>query len=200
MQTSLKLLAISLATATLLAACGGSDSPANQALNNNNNGAAGAVTGNIASLAGEYAVTVSKADCDTEDAGVKLLADGACEITSTSPAGTVVEKRRDILPPGAYTLKVTADGALEMLQGTASKVKINCPAGGTCRVDGSIYTLAGAAIAGAGANIALSQIIFSGKTVTVGSLYGIGSNATFTGTSPLLTNESGILVIEGAAK
>jgi hypothetical protein len=199
MKTSRTLLAISLAIATLLAACGGGS----DALIINNNNSSGAVQGNIASIVGSYSVNVVAADCDPADSSPTTTiaqVGGACKITTTLPTGTVVETRCDILPPGSYTLKITADGSMEMLQGSTSKVKINCPSGGTCIVSGSIYTLVAASGSSAGnVSAALSQVIFSGgnpQTVLTAYLYGLGSNTTFTGTSPLLTNETGILVID----
>jgi hypothetical protein len=200
MKTSRTLLAISLAIATLLAACGGGS----DALVINNNNSPGAVQGNIASIVGSYSVNVVAADCDPADSSPTTTiaqVGGACKITTTLPTGTVVETRRDILPPGSYTLKITSDGAMEMLQGSTSKVKINCPSGGICRVDDSVYTLVSASGTSAGAvSAVLSQVFFdlntNPKKIVAASLYGIGGNATFTGTSPLLTNETGILVID----
>jgi hypothetical protein len=150
---------------------------------------------------------VVKADCDPENANgitVVPLANGSCKITTPNSS----EIRRDILPVGNYTLKITADGAMELLQGTASKAKVSCPPSpGVCRVDalgatGYVYTMAsGSAGATAGsALVGLSQIIFgvSGttKSITTGYLYGLGTNVAYTGTSPVQSGESGVLVIE----
>ncbi len=168
---------------------------------------AGAATGSIASIVGDYPVRVVKADCDAENAdGVTVApqANGSCKITTP----TSTEIRRDILPEGNYTLKITADGAMEMLQGTASKAKISCPPSpGICRVDATggtsyIYTVIGAS---AGASVSsvlasVSQIILnasaSAKSITTGYLYGLGANVTYAGSNPVLNGESGVLVLE----
>jgi hypothetical protein len=211
MKKIVSLLSISLFAAGLLSACGGdNDTPSSPNGGSNLNaggsgGAPGTVQGNIADIVGDYEAMVVKADCLPEDAGpgetIEAQANGACKITSSGPTGSTTELRRDILPAGAYTVRVASDGSVEFLVGSASKAKITCPStpNSVCMVTGSIYTMAGATANGAaGANIGISQFIFdkSAKPKSVsGLVYGLGSNVSFaTGsTDPRLASESGVI-------
>lgn len=190
-------------TAAVLAACGGSSDPvvAPAAAG----GTAGSVTGSISAIVGDYTVDVVKADCSAADSTPTITiapqANGSCKITSTV-VGTVVEFRRDILPVGRYTLRVGADGSLDMLQSNVSKAKLACPTGGICNVTATpaftTYTLAGGTGTGTAVTVGISQVLFtiSGtvKSVLSAVVYGIGGNATFAGTNPVLSGESGVLV------
>lgn len=209
-----KLLLISTTAALALTACGGSDPvvvPAGAGAAGAGGAGAGgagptvgAVTGAISSIVGDYKVVVSKVDCLASDSNafvkIEPQANGSCKVTSTA-VGTVVEFRRDILPVGAYTLRVASDGSLEMLQGTASKAKVACPANGLCSVNATpgftTYSIAGGSATATGAAVGLSQLIITGsgtaKTVLSGVFYGLGGNVAYPGASPVFAGESGVL-------
>lgn len=149
-------------------------------------------------------MVVTKFDCSvgnqTPTTKLELQANGSCKVTSSpiAPglAGSVL-LQRDILPEGRYTLRVATDGSLELLQSSASKAKITCPAGGLCNVTPSggltTYSLGGSSPAN---TVGLSQVIFLGtgtvKTVLSGAVYVIG-NVSFSGTNPIAAGESGVL-------
>ena len=102
-----------------------------------------------------------------------------------------------MLPVGSYTLRISVDGSLQLLQGSDVKAKVTCPTDGICRVDANTYvttyTIAGGnAVAGTG----ISQIFFIGsgsaRSFLLGTVYAIG-NVTISGTNPVATGESGVL-------
>lgn len=205
---NLKALISASILAVILAACGGGDSEGSPEAGGTLGGGTGsAATGSISSIVGNYSVKVVKVDCDPiakGDLTVTPQADGSCKITT--PVFT--ETRRNILPECAYTLKITADGAIEMLQGTASKAKISCPASpGVCRVDtlgttGYVYAIASGSAGATPASTVLgvSQIIFNvtgtTKSVSSGLLAGLNTNVTYAGVNPVQSGETGVLVIE----
>ena len=193
-------LATAAIAAMALSACGGGNDPVVVPA-----AAGGGVTGAISSIVGDYNVKVTKADCLAADSSATIKiepqANGSCKITSTV-VGTVVEFRRDILPAGAYTLRVASDGSLEMLQGTASKAKVACPASGVCAVNATpaftTYSIAGGTGSGPVAALAISQLIITTagtvKSVLSGVFYGLGGNVMYPGASPVLAGESGVLI------
>lgn len=147
-QPSFLFLATAALATILLSGCGGGDPAAPAAVPAGAAVAAGAgtgaatpgsVTGSIASIVGDYPVAVTKFDCSAGNQNattkLELQANGSCKVTSSPPApglaGSVL-LQRDILPEGRYTLRIAADGSLELLQGTASKAKVTCPANGLC--------------------------------------------------------------------
>lgn len=205
------LISASVLIATL-AGCGGGDSgggsdAAGTPGTDGTPTASGVVTGSISSIVGSYSVKVVKFDCDpisTSDLTVAPQADGSCKITN--PLFTQI--RRNILPEGAYTLKITTDGAIEMLQGTASKVKINCPPSpGVCRVDAigtTIYTYAiGSGSAGptpASVASGISQLEFNVAGTKISFIRGLlatlNTNVNYTSANTLGNGETGVLDIE----
>ena len=198
-------LLLTVTAALALGACGGGNDPVVVPPGAGGTGVGAGLTGNISAIVGDYAVVVAKADCLASDstATIKIepQANGSCKITSTV-AGGVVEFRRDILPVGNYTLRVAADGSLDMLQGTVSKAKVACPAGGVCAVNGTpaftTYSIAGGSGVGTVATVAISQLIITTagavKSVLSGVFYGLGGNVTYVGASPVLAGESGVLI------
>lgn len=201
-RQSISILVASSAAAALVA-CGGGGSDSSSTLDPTSGGpTTGSVTGAIASIVGDYAVAVTKFDCSAANQNptttLELQANGSCKVTSAFPGQTpLVTLQRDILPEGRYSLRIASDGSMEMLQGTASKAKVSCPAGGMCAVTSAgtltTYTLAGGSPAGVG----ITQVILTStgttKSVLSGAVYAIG-NVTFTGTNPIATGESGILI------
>ena len=206
-MNNLKTLISAYAVAVALSACGGgSDSGGSPEAAGTGGipGASGVVTGSISSIVGSYSVKVVKVDCTPfDDNGTSAVpqADGSCKITT--PLFTRIE--RNMLPAGAYTLKITADGAIEMLQGTASKVKISCPPSpGTCRVDpngtsGYSYIIGSSSVGSTATTAESSALVFdvAGTKVSFrgGILATLNTNASFTITNPLSSGETGILEI-----
>lgn len=198
----LSILVASSAAAALVA-CGGGGSGSPLTLDPPSGGpATGSITGAIASIVGDYTVAVTKFDCSAANQNpatkLELQANGSCKVTSTQPGQPpLVTLQRDILPEGRYILRIASDGSMEMLQGTASKAKVSCPAGGVCAVTGAgtltTYTLAGGSAAGVGVTQVILTSTGSAKSVLSGAVYAIG-NVTFTGTNPIATGESGILI------
>ena len=206
---------VTYVTAAVLTACGGGDpaSPLTPPLaagggsGGTNTGATGSTTGSIASIAGDYPVAVSKFDCSAGNKNpgttLELQANGSCKVTTAAlgglPANTTFQ--RDLLPEGRYTLRITFDGAMDLLQGTASKAKVTCPPNGLCRVDTvaifTTYSIAGgsAAVSGGGLTSIIIDNSSTPKKVASGTVYAIG-NVTVTGTptNPVGSAETGILI------
>lgn len=219
MNPSRKLTALFVAscTAVVLTACGGGDTAAvitpppnagaSGASGASGGASSGAVTGSIAGIVGDYPVAVTKFDCSAGNSSpttkLEPQANGSCKVSTAAIGGLQanVTFQRDLLAEGRYTLRIASDGSLELLQGTASKATVSCPATGLCSVNGAAgfttYSIAGGSAAAGGAGVTTVIVTGSGsaKSILSGVVYAIG-NVTFTGstTNPVGSAETGILI------
>ena len=117
-----------------------------------------------------------------------MVGDGVCKVTSKSATGaTVVETRKDLLTPGKYTLTVANNGDVKI--GAITRA-----CGGTCSVNGTIYSGASGSGAAAGANASLTVIVFDTTAKTASGLV-YGGSALISGAT-LAGTETGIVVFD----